>query len=307
MAGYYSCSKRLETKKNPPPLINYNFCVFSRGAADSWRIIFSRSWFWAETRCLHNVLCTVRQTGKNIRCVNAKNLFCTWKCIGEVTAIGQGIFSYFTTNFNVDSIQVNSLRKLVPNWSPFSRSSTSPFNNVEESRKSNCQSLVVQNVEGNKTVLLRERKRHTARRVARTGWYLAWLGGGYPLLPILTWPGGTYLDWGWEGVPPSWPGWGVPTLAREVPTLGVPPSWPGWGRGHTYLGQEDTYLGVPPCPDLAGGYLPWPGGTYLGVPLPILPWLGGYLPCGTPLARVGTPHLDLAKVGTSPPNWTWPR
>ena len=44
------------------------------------------------------------------------------------------------------------------------------------------------------------------------------------------------------------------------------------GQGITYLGQGGTYLGRgylswgTTHPDLAGGYLPWPGGTYLGVP-----------------------------------------
>ena len=96
-------------------------------------------------------------------------------------------------------------------------------------------------------------KRHTTRTIAcpsisypgerGEGGYLPWLGGTYLGL------GGTYL------------GWGVPTLARGVPTLdwGEYPPWRGvlpWGT---------------PQPGLAGGYLPWTEGTYLGVPPP---------PCG---------------------------
>ena len=72
-----------------------------------------------------------------------------------------------------------------------------------------------------KKVLLRERKRHTARHVARP-----WGGGGYSPLP-----GDTYL------------GRGVPTLAGRgtylgggggVPWLGGYPPWPG------YPGCEQT-------------------------------------------------------------------
>ena len=73
----------------------------------------------------------------------------------------------------------------------------------------------------------------------------------------------------------SHPGAGVPTLAKGLPTLvmGYLP-WPGG----TYLGQggRGTYLGQG-APALTrgggnylgqGGYLPWPGGIYLcqGVP-----------------------------------------
>ena len=77
----------------------------------------------------------------------------------------------------------------------------------------------------NKKVLLRERKRHTARHVL--GGYLPWPGGGVPHLArgYLPWPGG------------------YPTLAGGYPTLGRYPPWPGgylsWMRG---------------VPTLAGGY-----------------------------------------------------
>ena len=92
-----------------------------------------------------------------------------------------------------------------------------------------------------KKVLLRECKRHTAHRVA-SAWVGIYLCRGYlPWdTPIMTWLGDTFL-----AVPPrllTWPGEGV------------------------------TYLGVfpPPCPDLAGGYLPWMGGNYLGWGVPTL-------------------------------------
>ena len=144
--------------------------------------------------------------------------------------------------------------------------------------------------EENKKVLLREHKRHTARRAASArGGHLPWMDGvptldplPHPSLargrgtylgvaPILTWPGGTYLGWG-----------GVPTLGGgggSCTYLGVllPPSWPGqgegylpWGTPHPDLARGDTYLEwgrgylpwVPPCSELAGGGR----GTYLGVP-----------------------------------------
>ena len=69
----------------------------------------------------------------------------------------------------------------------------------------------------NKKVLLRERKRHTDRRVASTR-YAVLVGGGTYLggwVPTLGGGGGTYPRWGG-----TYPGWGVPTLGRGVPTLG---------------------------------------------------------------------------------------
>ena len=137
----------------------------------------------------------------------------------------------------------------------------------------------------NKTVLLRERKRHTARRVVSTPSVVL---TGYPPHPDLA--GGV-------------PCWGVPYLgeypARGVPcpggTLpGYPPSWPGGYPARGVPCPGGTLLGYP-CPGPegypAGGYLPgyppsWPGGTLLGVP---------YL---------GTPRPDLAGY-PSPPGWTW--
>ena len=98
---------------------------------------------------------------------------------------------------------------------------------------------------GNKKVLLHERKRHTAHRVASPWWGVPTLAGGVPTLAggVPTMAGGGYLPW-----------------------LGG--TYFGWGGG-TYLGQGG---GVP---TLAGGYPPWLGCTHLGDG-------GTYLGQGTP-------------------------
>ena len=90
---------------------------------------------------------------------------------------------------------------------------------------------------------------------------------GYPLpRPDMAGGRGTYLGWGsYLGVPlpPSWPGWGVPTSARGISTLGypLPPSWPVQWEGLPTFGGR--YLGYPLlCPDLAKRV-----GTF-GYPLP---------------------------------------
>ena len=98
----------------------------------------------------------------------------------------------------------------------------------------------------NKTVLLRERKRHTARRVAVASACYSGGEGGYPEYPLLD------LGWGTPpaGVPPSWgtPLAGVPPLPG--PWMGYPPTW--------------TWDGVPPHLDLRWGTPPtW---TWDGVP-----------------------------------------
>ena len=96
-----------------------------------------------------------------------------------------------------------------------------------------------------KKVLLRERKRHTARRVVSTPSVVL---TGYPP-PVLTWwggtllggtlPGGPYLGTPGRVSPPSWPG-GYP--ARGVSPLSwVPPS-----RVPPILTWQGTPLGV--CP-----------------------------------------------------------
>ena len=126
----------------------------------------------------------------------------------------------------------------------------------------------------NKKVLLRERKRHTARRVASAryagGWYPieSWWGG----VPIQSWRGvphpdmmgGTHSSHGGKGYPiQSW--WG-----------GNPSSHGGGGDTPSSHGRG--YLGYPPHhPDLAG--VPPPHSDLAGVP---------------------PPHPDLA--GVPPPN-----
>ena len=141
------------------------------------------------------------------------------------------------------------------------------------------------NIYINKKVLLRERKRHTARRVVSTPSVIL---TGYP--PVLTWPrgvpcqGGTLLGGTLLGVPylgtphpgPGAPCQGVPCLGvpcRGYPTW-VPPAWPGvpcW---------EGTLPGYP-HPSWPGGY-PARGGNLLGGTQP------GYPPSRVP------PHPDLA-------------
>ena len=82
------------------------------------------------------------------------------------------------------------------------------------------------------------------------------MAGGY-----LPWLGGTYLGRGHL----PWPG--------EVHTLGYP--HPDLPRGGTYLGRGRVLTLRYPHLDLAGGYVPWTGGTYLG-------WGGSYLGWGVP-------------------------
>ena len=128
----------------------------------------------------------------------------------------------------------------------------------------------------NKKVLLRECKRHTARRVASTPYVvLTWVpplarsawGGGYLTLvppwvpPRLTWPGGT-----WPGYPPdtppadlarggTWPA-GYPPPPGRVPPgrvppqAGYPPSWTWQGNPaprwlpHGILGNVAKHYGI---------------------------------------------------------------
>ena len=119
-----------------------------------------------------------------------------------------------------------------------------------------------------KKVLLRERKRHTARRVVSTPSVVL---TGYPPPPILTGPGGTlpgYPHSGQGGAPPSrvspiltWQGtplgrvppWqGTPILTRQ----GTPLAGPGWVPPpsrclpHGILGNVAKHYGIwvlPPC------------------------------------------------------------
>ena len=124
---------------------------------------------------------------------------------------------------------------------------------------------------GNKKVLLRERKRHTARRVVSTpsvvltgyppgrvpprqgtppGPDLARRGTlcGYPssrVPPVLTWPGGTLPGYTpWQG-----------TLQQGTPWQGTPgrvPHRQGTPHAGYPLGRVPPWTGYPPRLDLAG-------------------------------------------------------
>ena len=110
-----------------------------------------------------------------------------------------------------------------------------------------------------KKVLLRERKRHTARRVVST--------------PSVVLPG--YPPWGWGGYPDL----GTPPRGGYPPPLGrgtrtwVPPG------GYLDLGGYPDPPGGVPGPGYPPGQVPLQGGTQVWVP----PWGGpgpGYPPWG---------------------------
>ena len=113
----------------------------------------------------------------------------------------------------------------------------------------------------NKKVLLRERKRHTARRVASTPYVVL---TGYP--PTRVPPG---------RVPPSWvPPQEVPPPAR-YPPAGYPPSWvpPPW-------------QGTPPA---GPGRVPPPSGCPMAFWEMLQSIMGyGYPPCGQTDGRTDT-------------------
>ena len=119
----------------------------------------------------------------------------------------------------------------------------------------------------NKKVLLRERKRHTTRRVASTPYvvltgYPPWQGTPQPGYPPLAGPGRV-------PPPPGWTWQGTPA-ARVPPQPGYPPGWTWQGtpparvppRSGYPPGQGTPPARVPPRPgypswlDLAG-YPPW--------------------------------------------------
>ena len=78
-----------------------------------------------------------------------------------------------------------------------------------------------------KKVLLRERKRHTVRRVVSThSVVLSWLTScspGWPPLPPADWPPGWHPP-GWHP-PADWPPWLTPP-SWLTPQLTDPPGWP---------------------------------------------------------------------------------
>ena len=136
--------------------------------------------------------------------------------------------------------------------------------------------------EMNKKILLRERKRHTARRVASTPYVVL---TGYP--PILTWLGG-YLTW----VPPS-----------RVPPRGYPPRVPPRGYPPGY-----PLPGYPPARVPPPGYPPsW---TWQGTPPVAAPWHSWK--CCKALWDMGTPpqwlpHGILGNVAKHYGIWVPPR
>ena len=142
---------------------------------------------------------------------------------------------------------------------------------------------------GNKKLLLRERKRHTARRIASARYAaLCNGGGGTPGR------GGTPSQVWVRGYPISGPG-GISHL-RGVPHLrsgGVPHHRSGEGtpsqvgRGVLHLRSGGT-LGTPHHPDLVGGHP--------GTPYPDLRWGTPYLDLGW-----GTPYPDLRWILPPPP------
>ena len=102
----------------------------------------------------------------------------------------------------------------------------------------------------NKTVLLRERKRHTDRHVVSGRGGTPSLAGGVPH-PWLGVPqAGVPPIWTWLGYPLSGPGWGTPRLdLARYPPSGPGPGWgtlplsePDWGTPHLDL------TGIPPPP-----------------------------------------------------------
>ena len=115
----------------------------------------------------------------------------------------------------------------------------------------------------NTTVLLREHKRHTVRRVASVRSAALSGGGGTPSwpgwgggVPIITWPGGYPQDWS-----TSWKGLGTSDLGPGYPLQKGP------GKEHG--------TGVPRKKDLAKnlglGYPPHPGGVQTeNITFPIL-------------------------------------
>ena len=119
-----------------------------------------------------------------------------------------------------------------------------------------------------KKVLLRERKRHTARRVASARYAdLSPDGGGGGRYRIQSLMGGggvphPVLD---KGCTPSSPGWG------DTPHLVLDAGYPiqsQWGVPQVYWSWMEyppvSRMGVPPCPDLGWGSPPPPSNPDMG-------------------------------------------
>ena len=113
----------------------------------------------------------------------------------------------------------------------------------------------------NKKVLLRERKRHTARRVVTIPSVVL---TGYP--PILTWPGG-------------YPAWGVPYLGTPPAGYPLPGRVPLAGYPHPHQGTPLLPGRVPP--PAGPGRVPPPGVCPMAFWEMLQGIMGyGYPPCG---------------------------
>ena len=141
-------------------------------------------------------------------------------------------------------------------------------NNLKHVQKAISRSLLRSQKIKHKKVLLRERKRHTAHRIASTRCAgLVGVGGG--VAPLLG-----------KGVPPS-AGWGTPLPGKGVPTSA------GWGT------LPSAGCGAP----LSAG---WGTPHQLdGVPLPPT-WEGGT----SPVSWMGYPPPPHQLDGVPPVNWT---
>ena len=135
--------------------------------------------------------------------------------------------------------------------------------------------LTIINIIRNKKVLLRKRKRHTARHVSSAPRYAG--GGGYPVPGLggypVPGPGGGYMVPGLRGVPGPRSGGGTPSHVWGVPH---PMSWGGhpipcWGGtpSHVWGGNPHTWDGVPPPSQTLDQWVPPPTiQTWMGYPLP---------------------------------------
>ena len=135
----------------------------------------------------------------------------------------------------------------------FTRSVVSGLREQNNTKISRNISIYIRDFISNKKVLLRERKRHTARRVVSTPSVVL---PGYP--PRGGVPGPGYPPGGvW--VPPT------PPPQGGYPDLGTPP---GGGGGGGYLTRVPPLGGTQTWVPPRGGYLTWvpPGGTRTWVP-----------------------------------------
>ena len=149
----------------------------------------------------------------------------------------------------------------------------------------------------NKKVLLRERKRHTDRRLSSTSCtVLSWGGGG--VLPL---PGVPHPDM--VGGTPSHTG-DTPSQFRGTPWLGYPPvlTWPGGTPSQSGdTPHPDLAMVLPPPPQLDLARVPPPPHwTWPGYPPPRWTWLGYSLPGVPPPLPVVDRRTDTCQNITFP-------